>query len=81
MRKSPKVQLLKAQQEVKECYTEQEIITLLKKPDIKTTTFIEFRTWCKCQVTFYNLRSKIFTPDYYQNSFALFQSVTVTIQV
>lgn len=45
VQKSIKVQVLKAQQEVKECYTEQEIITPLKKPDIKSTSFREFRTW------------------------------------
>lgn len=45
VQKSPKVQLLKAQQEVKECYTEQEVIVLLKKPEVKSTSFREFRTW------------------------------------
>lgn len=43
--RSAKVKLLREQETAKECYTDQEIITLLKKPDIKTTTFREFRTW------------------------------------
>lgn len=40
-----KITLLKTEQKVKDCYTLEELAILLKKPDVKGTSFPEFRTW------------------------------------
>lgn len=40
-----KVKLLRVNEEIKETYTDEEICKLIKKPDIKTCTFREYRTW------------------------------------
>jgi integrase/recombinase XerD len=42
---SIKVKLLKADETIKDTYTDTEISKLLKKPDIKKAGFTEFRTW------------------------------------
>lgn len=39
------VQLYKAEETVKETYTDAELLVLLKKPDIKHCTFAEYRNW------------------------------------
>lgn len=40
-----KIKLLRVAEQIKETYTDKEISTVLKKPDIKKTSFREFRTW------------------------------------
>jgi len=40
-----KVELIKAEKEVKETYTDEELTLLLKKPDIKKCNFAEYRDW------------------------------------
>lgn len=40
-----KIQLLKVEQKIKDCYTVEELSILLKKPDIPKCGFTEFRTW------------------------------------
>jgi len=40
-----KLELIKAEKEIKETYTDDELARLLKKPDMKKTDFKEFRTW------------------------------------
>ena len=40
-----KVRLIKADKEIKETYTDEELLRLLKKPDTKTCDFTEYRNW------------------------------------
>lgn len=40
------IKLLKAQNEIKEVYTDDELKILLAKPNIKTASFTEYRNWC-----------------------------------
>ena len=40
-----KIQLLKEQQTIKETYTDAELLRLLKKPNLKTCDFSEYRSW------------------------------------
>jgi len=40
-----KIRLLKVNEQIKETYTDDEISKLLKKPDVKKSSFREFRTW------------------------------------
>lgn len=40
-----KIKLIKADKRIKETYTQEELKLLLKKPDIKTCSFSEYRTW------------------------------------
>ena len=40
-----KMELLKAEKEIKETYTDEELTLLLKKPDIKKCDFTEYRNW------------------------------------
>lgn len=40
-----KIQLLKVDEEIKDIYTDEELRLLLKKPDIKKCTFVEYRNW------------------------------------
>ncbi|MCF8019018.1 MAG: tyrosine-type recombinase/integrase [Vallitaleaceae bacterium] len=40
-----KIKLLKQQETIKETYTDQELKILLKKPNVKTCTFAEYRDW------------------------------------
>ena len=40
-----KVNMVKCEKQVKETYTDAEIETLLRKPDLKTCTFVTYRTW------------------------------------
>jgi integrase/recombinase XerD len=39
------IKLLKVQEKVKDCYTEEELSVLLKKPNTKTCNFTEYRNW------------------------------------
>lgn len=39
------IQLYKAEQTIKETYTDRELKALLKKPDVRKCTFAEFRNW------------------------------------
>jgi len=39
------IRLLKKESKIKETYTDDELNLLLKKPDLKTCTFAEFRSW------------------------------------
>jgi len=39
------VKLLKAEKPLKETYTDEELDKILKKPDLKTCTFVEYRNW------------------------------------
>ncbi len=43
-----KIRLIKADKKVYETYTEQELSILIKKPNIKTCSFTEFRDWAIC---------------------------------
>jgi len=43
--KPVKITMLKAQQKMKECYTDEELKVLLKKPNIKQCSFAEYRNW------------------------------------
>lgn len=43
--KPVKIKLLKVNEQIKATYTDEEISRLLKKPDIKKTSFCEYRTW------------------------------------
>lgn len=40
-----KIKLLKVEEQIKDTYTDDEISRLLKKPDVKTASFREYRTW------------------------------------
>lgn len=40
-----KIKLIRAQKKIKETYTTEELQLLLKKPNIKKTTFAEYRNW------------------------------------
>ena len=40
-----KVTMVKAEKKIKETYTEQELEKLLKKPNLKTCSFTEYKTW------------------------------------
>lgn len=40
-----KITLIKAEKEIKETYTDAELVLLLKKPDIKKCNFTEYRNW------------------------------------
>jgi len=40
-----KLEMMKADKEIKETYTDEELILLLKKPDIKRCAFTEYRNW------------------------------------
>jgi len=40
-----KLQLIKANKELKETYSDEELVLLLKKPDIKKCGFTEYRNW------------------------------------
>lgn len=40
-----KIQLIKADKEIKETYTTEELQRLLKKPNVKECTFTEYKTW------------------------------------
>lgn len=40
-----KVHLIKATKEIKDCYTDDELMRLLAKPDVKTCSFATFKTW------------------------------------
>lgn len=40
-----KVELVKADKKIKETYTDEELAILLKKPDIKNSSFSEYRNW------------------------------------
>ena len=39
------IQMIKATKQVKETYTDEELTILLKKPNMKNTTFAEYRNW------------------------------------
>ena len=41
-----KISFLKVQETAKDCYTEQELRMLLRKPNIKECSFAEYRNWC-----------------------------------
>lgn len=43
--KPVKIRLLKVSEKIKATYTDEEIVKLLKKPDIKKSSFREYRTW------------------------------------
>lgn len=46
-----KIQLIKADKEVIETYTDSEIELLLKKPNIKKCSFPEYRNWMVCNLS------------------------------
>ncbi|MDR3599171.1 MAG: tyrosine-type recombinase/integrase [Desulfosporosinus sp.] len=43
--KPVRIKLLRFNEEIKDTYTDEEISRLLKKPDVKTASFREYRTW------------------------------------
>ena len=40
-----KLELIKTEKEIKETYTDNELVRLLKKPDVKRCSFTEYRNW------------------------------------
>ena len=40
-----KVEFVRAEKKIKETYTDEELAILLRKPDVKTSSFAEYRNW------------------------------------
>lgn len=55
-----KIQKIKVDEEIKDTFTNEEIKILLKKPNIKKCSFLEYESWVLCS-TFYGLGSRAST--------------------